>query len=175
MSDSARVGSRVYTTHGTVLYVDGISRELRHGPIVSSPVNALFLPDGSHGRIMYDAGDSLQALSCSSGRSELLACAEAQDSETDDTTRSLPLEVVRLDLGLIGLRARDLFLCAEPDGRLTLSRPHCSSWEKFRLFKSPDAESSKAAEDGSAALPLKRRKVERFLLPDLNSALEKVE
>jgi len=37
--------ARVFTAFGTVLYVDPVSRELRHGPVDSSPANAFFVLD----------------------------------------------------------------------------------------------------------------------------------
>jgi hypothetical protein len=40
-------------------------------------------------------------------------------------------ELVRLRPGMIGLRSGDLYLCAEPNGRVTLSRAWCSVWECF--------------------------------------------
>jgi SAM-dependent methyltransferase len=36
-----------------------------------------------------------------------------------------------------GLQSNGLFLCAEPDGRITLSRRELGPWERFRLLESP--------------------------------------
>ena len=48
MSDlSTSPRARLITAFGTVLYVDGASGELWHGPIESSPANAVFVADPS--------------------------------------------------------------------------------------------------------------------------------
>jgi len=41
------------------------------------------------------------------------------------------LELVQLGEKWVGLKAQGLFLCAEPDGRVTLSRKECRAWESF--------------------------------------------
>ncbi len=52
MSDlSAAPRTRLLTAFGTVLYVDVPSGELRHGPVESSPANALFVADPSPARL----------------------------------------------------------------------------------------------------------------------------
>ena len=43
------------------------------------------------------------------------------------------LTVVELERGLVGMEANGTFLCAEPDGRVTLSKSWCSLWEFFLL------------------------------------------
>jgi glycosyltransferase involved in cell wall biosynthesis len=43
------------------------------------------------------------------------------------------LTVVELERGLLGMEANGTFLCAEPDGRVTLSKSWCSLWEFFLL------------------------------------------
>jgi hypothetical protein len=40
-------------------------------------------------------------------------------------------ELVPLERGLIAFRAGGLFLCAQPDGRIDLANPVCSTWECF--------------------------------------------
>jgi hypothetical protein len=47
---------RIFTTWGTVLYVDVTSGELRHGNVDDRPANTIFVPEGSGGRIMYCPG-----------------------------------------------------------------------------------------------------------------------
>ena len=75
MSDlSTAPRARLITAFGTVLYVDVASGELRHGPIESSPANAVFVADpssaGPHRRgwLMHDAGDSRELLVCLADR-----------------------------------------------------------------------------------------------------------
>jgi hypothetical protein len=115
--------ARVFTTHGTVLYVDAISGELRHGPILTSPVNAFLVSSGEYYTLrLYDA----------SGFSYPIVCLAAYQPGSSETTPTM-LELVHLGQGLVGLRAEGRFLCAEVDGRLSLSRGVCSHWESFQL------------------------------------------
>lgn len=61
MSDlSMAPRARLFTAFGTALYIDVASGELRHGPIETSPANAVFVVDLSSARphrrgwLMYD-------------------------------------------------------------------------------------------------------------------------
>jgi hypothetical protein len=62
--------ARSFTVFGTVLYVDVASGHLRHGPVESSPTNAVFMADPGWGqphrmgRLMQDKGDSLESIVC---------------------------------------------------------------------------------------------------------------
>ncbi len=78
MSDlSTAPRARLFTAFGTVLYVDVASGDLRHGPIESSPANAVFVADPSsaaphrRGWLMYDTGDSRELLVCHADRCHL--------------------------------------------------------------------------------------------------------
>ena len=127
--------TRIFTTWGTVLYVDPASRELRHGPIDGSPENAFFLadprPEGSRPRgcLALGFGESAQAIACQPERS--LALGESD--EKGQAATATMLTVVDLERGLVGLEANGTFLSAEPDGRITLSKSWCSLWEFFLL------------------------------------------
>ena len=127
--------TRIFTTWGTVLYVDPASRELRHGPIDGSPENAFFLadprPEGSRprGRLALGFGESAQPIACQPERSLALG---ASDEKGQAATATM-LTVVDLERGLVGLEANGTFLSAEPDGRITLSKSWCSLWEFFLL------------------------------------------
>ena len=125
--------TRLSTTFGTVLYVDVASREVRHGAIDSSRANAVLVAsESSHegsqtGWLMYDAAGVLQPIVCSGG-----ACWAASSSARAATfVTPSPFEIVRLDYERIGLRSGSFYLCAEADGRITLSRTVCSAWESF--------------------------------------------
>lgn len=125
--ETAVMPSRLFTTHGTVLYVNPVSGELRHGPIESSPANARLLLEGPHGRIVHDSAGSLRPIVCLAHRSHTI------ESIGDGERAAAPtvFELVTLYQRWIGLEAEGIFLCAEPDGRVTLSRETCSSWESF--------------------------------------------
>src|SRR5580704_16327401 len=120
--------ARLFTTWGTALYVDAALGELRHGAIESSPQNAFLVGDpGSSGKaglacLVYDNAGLRQPIVCSSNASRPVAGPSPAPAS---------LKIVLLKHGMIGLRSGDLYLCAEPDGRVTLSRAWCSLWECF--------------------------------------------
>jgi hypothetical protein len=120
---------RVFTAFGTVLYVDVSSGELRHGPAENSPANVIFVFEGQRGQISYDTGGSRRSIICQADRSGV-----AGSSEPTTTTN---LELIHLNAGWLGFHVENVFLCAEPDGRITLSRPHCYAWESFMLSDPP--------------------------------------
>lgn len=129
----AALPTRVFTIHGTVLYTDPASGELRHGPVGSSPINARLVSHGAHVQIVYEAGGLLQPIICLPDRCQTIESADKGDGSATPTV----LEVVRQDWGWVGLKAEGRFLSAEPNGQLTLSRTVCSGWEKFMLSDAP--------------------------------------
>ena len=134
MSDlSTAPRARLFTTFGTVLYVDVVSGELRHGPSESSPANAYFVADPSsagprrQGWLMYDSGETRELVVCLGDRCHLVSRSEGASGSTSPTV----LELIPLERGLIAFKAGDLFLSAIPDGRNRLSALVCSTWELF--------------------------------------------
>jgi glycosyltransferase involved in cell wall biosynthesis/predicted O-methyltransferase YrrM len=129
---SAAPRTRLFTAFGTVLYVDVVSGELRHGSIESSPTNALFVADPGlagpyrQGRLMHDSGESREPFVCLVGHCHSISRAEGNASATPTV-----LELIPLERGLITFTAEGLFLSAIPDGRVSLSAPACSTWELF--------------------------------------------
>jgi len=45
------------TSHGTVVFVDTTSGELRHGPLVGSPSNVVLVREGEQARIRFVGAD----------------------------------------------------------------------------------------------------------------------
>jgi glycosyltransferase involved in cell wall biosynthesis len=125
--------ARLFTTWGTVLYVDAVSEQLRHGTIETSPANAVFVADATstrerrQGWMMHASGEALDPIACGA-----LSCRSFSTINGGDPP-PLPtvLELVPLERGLIAFRAGGVFLCAQPDGRLNLANPVCSTWECF--------------------------------------------
>lgn len=126
--------ARLYTTFGTVLYVDRVTGELLHGSAEASPPNAWLRPIAEHrpGEVITrvtivgrDNGDE-SGVVC--GPDGCRAFAGSQDSHRSGGT---DLQLVRLERGLFALQGNGVFLCATPDGRVLLSRPVCSTWECF--------------------------------------------
>jgi hypothetical protein len=121
------------TTWGSVLYIDVVSGELRHGPLDSSPANAVFIAgppsngEVRQGWIMHDVGEALEPVVC-------LADNSWTASRLDPTGGSVSPTIFQVTLAghdRISLKSGNSYLCAEPDGRLTLSRTACSTWECF--------------------------------------------
>src|SRR5690349_4556265 len=112
---------RLFTTHGTVLYVDSSSGELRHGPLDGSPANARLVSDGTHGQLMYDQAGSLSPILCLADRSVTVNSAAKYDVAITPTV----FQLVHFHQRWVGLKAAGSFLSALPDGRLTLTGPIC--------------------------------------------------
>src|SRR3984893_8032854 len=130
---SALPPARVFTRWGTVLYVDAASGQLRHGAIETCPANAVFVADLTsteihrRGWIMHASGETFDPIACGA-----LSCRSVSGADGGDPppTPTL-LELVPLERGLIAFRAGGVFLCAQPDGRIDLVNPVCSTWECF--------------------------------------------
>jgi hypothetical protein len=129
MMESVMPLPRVFTAFGTVLYVDAASGELRHGAADSSPANVIFLAEGQRGQIAYAGGGALRPIACEADRCQIVP--------SSDPAPGAFLDILRLNGAWVGLHLGNVFLCAEPDGRITLSRPHCQTWERFILSDPP--------------------------------------
>ena len=118
----------IFTAHGTVIYVDETTGELRHGAIASAPANVFLLAqDDSSARIMHGSGSAALPLLCLPDHGRRLSEAEIRAGSPPPSL----LERIRIASGAYGLKSGDRFLCAEPDGRVSLNRPHCQAWEQF--------------------------------------------
>ena len=136
MSDqSAYLRSRIFTSWGTVLYVDSATGLLRHGPVASSPENAYFVADPDIWK-SRPVGSLAQMESNSFRPIARLANQHMSASATTKTemaAQEIALSIVELEQGLVGLEADGIFLSAEADGQITLSKNWCSTWEFFLL------------------------------------------
>jgi hypothetical protein len=115
------------TWHETIVMVDIATRSLRHGLVGASARNAYFAVNGARGCILRMAVDgSLHAIQVPPAPG-----GGAINSASPDGAPQL-FDVVPVDGGGFGLRNQGLYLCAEPDGRVTLSRSQLSWWETFK-------------------------------------------
>jgi hypothetical protein len=119
-------GVSLFTYWGTIVYLDLASRELRHGPVDRNPANTTYASDNAGGQLLCEIAGSLWPITCRPDRCQLID--GIGDGEPAACTL---LEPVPLHEQWIGLKADGLFLCAELDGRITLSRQACSAWESF--------------------------------------------
>lgn len=127
---------RIFTLHGTVLYVDESSGEMRHGSVADSPCNVVFVWREGYGEIVYrpEGEDQEVTITVDSATNALLA------GNSKDTTR-MPANFEKVPMtngwgatnNRVGLRSNGVFLCAQPDGSIRLNRPHCQLWEHFRI------------------------------------------
>lgn len=123
------LAGRLRTDHGTLVFVDPIHR-LMHGPIDTSPRNLSCARVGDDLYLLYEANEGRQY--------SLHFCfpQRAEIPESDGRIVGSRLEIVGdwNDADGFGISCDGLFLCAEGDGRMTLSRHHLGPWERFRQF-----------------------------------------
>lgn len=168
-ANPATPAARLFTTFGTVLFIDRETGELRHGPIDTSPANAVLVSDqgatGLRARIVSRALNAEDPVLCSAD-----GCRA-----TSNTGATGPLlELVHVERGLFGLLGEGVYLCAQPDGRVTLSRSVCSTWECFLASEAwcSRADAGSLNSRGAAAAPtVDRNAIKRYLIsPMLRSA-----
>ncbi|MER8855365.1 50S ribosomal protein L11 methyltransferase [Mesorhizobium australicum] len=121
-----KLQSHLVTAHGTVLYIENISRSLQHGFPDRRSIKVTLLCEGASGKLVYERGGFRYPVICQEGGSFAIA-------EQNPSSPTI-FEIVRLNTGEIGLRAGDAYLCAESNGQITLSRPHLRGWECFRCL-----------------------------------------
>ncbi|AID30099.1 FkbM family methyltransferase [Mesorhizobium sp. USDA 4775] len=122
---------RIFTSHGTTLFVDTSSGELRHGLMEYSPNNVLLTKDGKSAHIRFVDGPTdivyFTEYSAISG-SKRIDGIDALNLMPDNT-----LTIVDLPRNKFGLVQNGTFLSARSDGRITLSAPLCRGWENFHF------------------------------------------
>jgi SAM-dependent methyltransferase len=123
------------TIFGTLLYIDKATGELRHGAIDGSPANVTLTGDRP------SLADSQRAcLRCPEDRTGVVVFSTEGSGFTAGANAAAPasapppaFELAWREDGSIALQSGGLFLCAEPDGRITHSRSHIGPWETFRI------------------------------------------
>lgn len=133
MSGSSFKPARLFTVFGTVMYVEPVTGELRHGPIESSPANAFFESDQSsggtnrQGRLIHAVDGSPEPIACYPDTCFSVSQSQRENRPVHPTT----FELISLERGLLTLKSGGLFLSAIPDGHLRLVASVCSTWELF--------------------------------------------
>ncbi len=126
MTEQIGSNNRIFTSHGTIMFVDTASGELRHGLLERSPSNVIFVPEGEQARIKFCGVDSPQDIAFLPEYSAVVGSEKAATH-----TKSSVFFLVTTIGKEFALTERGKFLCAEPDGRITLSRSECKLWERF--------------------------------------------
>jgi hypothetical protein len=138
-------GGRVYTAHGTVVYVDEDSGALRHGPLDHSPENALLVVQDTTACFRHLAGTETFGLEADGGG--FLGSLRSKPSTAPRRPATFnPVHFQGIHWpdtwgwanNLIGLRLQDRFLSAEPGGALVANRSECHAWEQFRVIRPRD-------------------------------------
>ncbi|MBB6408748.1 class I SAM-dependent methyltransferase [Mesorhizobium sangaii] len=161
--------ARLFTTFGTVMYVEPFTGELRHGPVESCPANAFFEPGNSsggtnrQGRLIHAVDSSHEPIACNPDVCFSFSQSQHENRAVDPTT----FELIPLERGLLTLKSGTLFLSATPDGQMRLSAPVCSTWELFIASENwctenPGGELSNAWR--SSDLAFDRRRIESYIV-----------
>jgi FkbM family methyltransferase len=132
---------RIFTSHGTTLFVDTSSGELRHGLLEHSPNNVLLTQDGEFAHICFIDGEGKMDIL---HLSEYSAVVDSKRIDVLDVLNLIPsntLSFVELPRNKFGFVQNGIFLSARSDGRITLSAPLCRGWENFH-FRKDASESS---------------------------------
>jgi hypothetical protein len=122
--------NRLLTKWGTALYVDENSGSLRHGPTNATPANVRLLFDGQKLMLAHTTRGSPRPIACAIDGSAL--AADGNGGRTSGTRLSYVWSG-SWDPMWFGLEADGLYLCAEQDHRVTLSRKVLRDWECFAL------------------------------------------
>lgn len=121
------------TSWGTMPCIDPASREVRHEPQSVAPPTVWLITEPSlesepvSGWLVHGVGEGVEPIVC--GVDKSFAAPNVEPSE--HSLAPTQFEVVSLGSDKIGLKSEGRYLCAEPDGRLTLSRSTCGEWERF--------------------------------------------
>ncbi|RUX19293.1 hypothetical protein EOA27_11755 [Mesorhizobium sp. M2A.F.Ca.ET.037.01.1.1] len=126
------LAGQLFTSHGTIVFVDPSSGEVRHGTFEHSPQNTLLVQQGALARLKFtEAGIDKEIVYLR----DYSAIVGSKKFDSPDVLNILPGTLTpKIFRGReFGLEKGGKFLCAEPDGRITLSRPACETWELFHL------------------------------------------
>ena len=124
--------AKIYTTFGTVLYVEEVTGELRHGPVAEVPKNIMFLSDFEKGRILYiDDGTYRDLAYLHDGRVSL----RSKDADAKGPAM-LNMTTPRHN-ALTKLTWENLCLCALPDGGVVMRSSALPVHEHFYLIAWP--------------------------------------
>ena len=122
-------GGLIFTSFGTILFLDKEAGRLRHDRFEFSPHNVFGVQRGENLQLVSQSGGLRCGIELSpDGR--LAKASPVAESVQNDTAK---FAVRRLGRGEFGLSVEGLFLSAQPGGELTVDRPVCSDWEAFHL------------------------------------------
>ena len=123
---------RLFTSHITVVFVDTVSGELRHGPLDGSPPNVFLVRNGDVAQLQYvDRNGKRTDIVCLPEYSAILGSETVR--QNNNMFAGSTFSFVPISRGTFALSDGGQFLCAEYDGRITKSRSVCREWETFHF------------------------------------------
>lgn len=126
----------VFTSHGTVLFVDEASGELRHGMPQNCPANVRLFSQGEEWQLRFVNSRSEKEIECLPAYSAII---DSPRIISDARANRAGTAFVRIDTfshwsgEKFGLKAADQFLRALPGGEVKLDAFHLREWEQFKL------------------------------------------
>lgn len=125
-------GALIFTSFGTILFLDEGTGRLRHGLFEATPHNVVGVRRG--GRFQLLAG-------LDEAQSGVEITADGGLARAGSDAAQVAFDVLGLRRGEFGLTLGGVYLSAQPCGQLVLDRPVCSDWEAFHLSPSYDEHS----------------------------------
>jgi hypothetical protein len=115
---------RLFTSWGTAVYIDEYSGQVRHGGVpLRADVRLAF--ELKRATLVHAGTEPERPIHCAGGG---CALGSVGGGTAFDYVWSAGWKEI-----WFGLRHKDLYLCAEPDGRITLSKTELKKWEQFTL------------------------------------------
>ncbi|MEI9416241.1 FkbM family methyltransferase [Mesorhizobium sp. Cs1321R2N1] len=133
MAANANRASQVFTSHGTSVFVDTSSGEVRHGALERSPNNIVLVQLGSQAYLRFVDSGVEKEISYLADYSAVIGSNKLGGFDVLNSLSGNRFKIVNVTDREFGLEQNGIFLCAEPDGRITLSRSACEIWERFHL------------------------------------------
>jgi len=123
----------IFTHHGSVVFADVASGRLLHGRLEASPPNVVVAKLGGTGYLLHISPDRRRYCIRVPTEQQHEGPRPGPGASAASWTQAFQIvQVPGSGEDLFGLSHGGWFLCAEPDGRVTLSRRRIGLWELFR-------------------------------------------
>jgi hypothetical protein len=150
--------TRLFTSFGTVVYVDPTSQTLRHGPDQSSPANLTLTVQENRGR--YDCR-LLHGSHVGEPPKDCTVDRHGANVVLRESTAGASLELMLLERGLVTLKLGSSFLSAYPEGNFGFAEI-CSTWELYLLSSNLTAPTS--ASTAYTSQSYARRDIQEYIV-----------
>ena len=134
LPEGFRLG-RLKTYWGTVIFADTETGTLRHGPEASSPHNVVLAAGDGSAHLFHIGPDGHRYSIRIAPEGQFSDNQVTTDADIDGVQTFRALEASASQTAAIGLQYGQLLVCAEGDGRTTLSRRAWGPWERFELVE----------------------------------------